>query len=154
MTTTAKTIVRATLDGTAESHSRTLLKVRDLIDISDEPAARGGTNEGFAPTELLIAALVSCTNVISHKIAAKHGIPIDALAIQAVYDFDRRGVTLSEEVRVPFPRIELEIRVTTSADESAIALLERELPKFCAVSKVIAESGTEIVTKWVVERPG
>ena len=43
-----KPIVSYHLSGEAESHSRTLLKARDLIDVSDEPEERGGTNEGFA----------------------------------------------------------------------------------------------------------
>ena len=154
MGTTDKNVVRATLEGTAESHSRTLLRVRDLIDVSDEPEARGGTNEGFAPTELLIGALVSCTNVISHKIAAKHGIEIEGMTIDAVYDFDRRGVTLQEEVTLPFPRIELKIEVTTTSPASEVEILERELPRFCAVSKVIKESGTDLVTEWVLRNPG
>ncbi len=153
MTTKDKTVVRATLHGKAESHSRTLLKVRDLIDVSDEPESRGGTNEGFAPTELLIAALASCSNVIAHKIAAKHGIEIQQLDVEAQYELDRRGVTLQEEIDVPFPRIELTIRVVTPASPAELEILERDLPRFCAVSKVIKQSGTDVVSEWIVERP-
>ncbi len=35
--------VRQVVRGTAESHSLTLLKTRDLVDVSDEPPERGGT---------------------------------------------------------------------------------------------------------------
>jgi len=66
----AKTIVQFQMIGEAETHSRTLLRTRELVDVSDEPEARGGSNEGFAPTEFLVAGLVACTNVISHKVAA------------------------------------------------------------------------------------
>ena len=51
--------VRTKLTGQSESHSRTLLKTRDLIDVSDEPEVRGGSNEGFAPTEMALAALIA-----------------------------------------------------------------------------------------------
>ena len=34
--------VRQVVTGTAESHSLTLLKMRDLVDVSDEPEERGG----------------------------------------------------------------------------------------------------------------
>jgi len=148
-----KTIVRASVKGTAETHSRTLLEVRDLVDVSDEPVERGGANEGFAPTEMLIAALVSCSNVISHKIAAKHGIEIVAMTVEADYSLDRRGVTLQEEVEIPFPDIRLTIRVTTSASEREFEIVQRDLPKYCAVSKVISESGTDIKTEWIIGRP-
>lgn len=66
-----KTFVRTRVSGVAESHSLTVLKTRDLVDVSDEPPERGGTNEGMAPTELFLASLVACSNVISHKIAKK-----------------------------------------------------------------------------------
>ncbi len=65
-----KSVVSQKIHGVAESHCRTLLKTRDLIDVSDEPLERGGTNEGFAPTEFMLAGLVACTNVILHRIAA------------------------------------------------------------------------------------
>ena len=64
-----KTVVRTRVAGTAESHSVTVLKVRDLVDVSDEPPERGGTNEGFAPTEMFLGSLAACTSVITHKIA-------------------------------------------------------------------------------------
>ena len=44
-----------------------------------EPRVRGGTNTGPSPTETLMSALIACTNVITHKIAAKHGIPVVTL---------------------------------------------------------------------------
>ena len=46
-----KTMVQFQMIGEAETHSRTLLSTRELVDVSDEPEARGGSNEGFAPTE-------------------------------------------------------------------------------------------------------
>ena len=78
-----KLIVSQKVHGVAESHSRTLLKTRDLIDVSDEPVERGGTNEGFAPTEFMLAGLVACTNVVFHKIAAKHGVEIEKVLSQS-----------------------------------------------------------------------
>ncbi len=87
-----KSVVSQKVHGVAESHCRTLLKTRDLIDVSDEPLERGGANEGFAPTESILAGLVACTNVILHKIAAKHRVEISALNVAVDASFDRRGV--------------------------------------------------------------
>ena len=64
-----KPYVRQAVTGEAESNSITVLKTRDLVDISDEPVERGGTNEGMSPTEFFEGSLVACTNVISHKVA-------------------------------------------------------------------------------------
>jgi uncharacterized OsmC-like protein len=73
-----KTVVRCKLWGSAVSHARTLLKARDLVDVSDEPEERGGINEGFAPTEFFLVALLACSNVISHKIAKKNDINLES----------------------------------------------------------------------------
>lgn len=75
------------------------------------------------------------------------------MALEVKAKFDRRGVILEEEVDVPFPEIELNIHLTTKADESAVALLKRELPKFCAISKIIRQCGTVLHENWTITRP-
>lgn len=148
-----KTTVRVKLSGVAESHSLTLLKTRDLVDVSDEPAERGGTNEGMAPTEFFLASLVACSNVISHKIAKANDIQLEALEISLDAGFNRLGVTLQEEVDLPFPDIKLCIEITTDASAEQLQILKRDLPRFCPVSKMIERAGTRIDTEWVVNRP-
>lgn len=148
-----KTLVRAKLTGSAESHSRTLLKTRDLIDISDEPEVRGGTNEGFAPTEMALASLAACSSVITHKIADKHNIEILALDFELDAEFNRLGVTLQEEIDVPFPTIHLTIHIETTATDVALEVLKSDLPKYCPVAKLFSQSGTKIHSHWVVSRP-
>ena len=148
-----KTLVRAKLSGVAESHSLTLLKARDLVDVSDEPIERGGTNEGLAPTEFFLAALIACSNVITHKIAKQNGIKLESMKISLDAGFNRLGVTLQEEVDLPFPDIKLSIEVTTDAADEQLEILKRDLPRFCPVSKMIAQAGTRIDTEWIVRRP-
>jgi len=118
-----KSVVRYTISGSAESHSRTLLKARDLVDISDEPEERGGTNEGFAPTEFFLASLLACSNVISHKIAKKNDINLDSFELSMDIEFNRLGVTLQEEVDLPFLDIKLRIEATTDASEEKLEIL-------------------------------
>ena len=50
-----------------------------------------------------MAALVGCTNVITHKIAKKNGVQLKSMQVRLEADLDRRGVLLSEEVDVSFP---------------------------------------------------
>ena len=83
------------------SHSLAEVSARDLTQLIDEPQERGGTNKGFTPTETALSALIGCTNVIGHKVAASHGIDIGTLDISAKARFDRRGVTLQEEIEIP-----------------------------------------------------
>ena len=148
-----KRSVRTKLTAEAESHSRTLLKTRDLMDVSDEPEERGGTNEGLAPTEMALAALMACSNVITHKIAAKNGVEILSLDIDLDAEFTRLGVMLEEEIDVPFPEILLTINISSSSSDEKIDILKADLPKYCPVAKVFSQSGSKIVTEWNVTRP-
>lgn len=149
---TPKTTVRTKVSAVSESHSRALLKVRDLIDVADEPEVRGGTNEGFAPTEMAIASFLACTNVIGHKVAKMHGIDIQSLEINADAEFNRLGVTLQEEIDIPFPEIIMDIKLTTSSSDEELEKLKRDLPRFCPVGKVFEQSGTKVITNWHITR--
>ncbi len=148
-----KTIVTMNLQGTCPTHARTDVLVRDVETTIDEPEERGGTNLGPSPTETMLAALIGCTNVITHKIAAKNGIQIDALSVDVEATLDRRGVTLAEEIEVPFPEIKLLVNVTTGADDADIEKLKTDLAKYCPVSKVIRRSGSKLIETWTITRP-
>jgi putative redox protein len=137
----------------AVSHSRTDVKVRDVGTTVDEPVERGGTNKGPSPTETLMASLLACTNVITHKVAEKNGVHLDGMSIRLEAQFDRRGVTLQEEVAVPFPKITLYIDVKTGADEAKMAAVKRELNMYCPVSKVLRAAGSKVEEVWTVTRP-
>ena len=147
-----KTSVRTKVSAISESHSRTLLKTRDLVDVADEPEIRGGTNEGFAPTEMAIAAFLACTNVIGHKVAHMHGIDIQSMEIDADTEFNRLGVTLQEEIDVPFIEMVLTIRLSTSSSDTELEALKRDLPRFCPVGKLFEQAGTNVITNWEITR--
>ena len=149
-TVTPKTTVQQHLHATCPTHSRSDVSVRDVESVIDEPVERDGTNLGLTPTETMVAALIGCTNVISNKIAHKHGIEMKDVSIDADATFDRRGAALMEEVNVPFPKITLQINLTTPNSEADIETVKTELGKFCPIAKVIREAGTEIEEIWNV----
>ena len=93
-----KTTVTQRIRGNCPTHSRTEISVRDVKALIDEPKEREGTNMGPTPTETMVAALIACTNVISHKCAKKHGVEFTAMTIDAESTFDRRGTQLLEEI--------------------------------------------------------
>jgi uncharacterized OsmC-like protein len=148
-----KIVVNWRMEGEAVSHSLTRATVRGVSTMIDEPLERGGTNQGQTPTETLVAALVGCTNVISHKIAKKNGIELKSMHITADVQFDRRGVTLQEDVAVPFPAITLNIDVSTTASSEQMQQLQSELAMFCPLAKLIRASGTVLTEHWNVS-PG
>src|SRR2546429_1237955 len=145
-----KTADTMRVEAACASHSRTDVKVRDLNTVIDEPTERGGSNQGPTPTEMLMASLIGCTNVITHKVAEKHGVDIDSLKVRVEAQFDRRGVTLAEEIPVPFPSVTLHIDLETGADAAAVEKVKRDLQRFCPLSKVLRASGTEVKEEWNV----
>lgn len=136
--------------GKVLSHARTDISVRDVQTTIDEPLERGGSNLGLSPTETFVAALVGCTSVISHKIAHKNGIELRAMSVRADATFDRRGVTLAEDIAVPFPAITLFIDVVSSASAEQIAQLQCELAMYCPIAKLVRASGTVLTEVWNV----
>ena len=148
-----KTVVTYRFTAQATTHSRTDVKVRDVSSVIDEPLERGGTNQGLAPTETLMASLLGCTNTIFHKCAHKHGVKVHKLDMRLDGQLDRRGVTLQAEVEVPFPAMTLYVDLVTDAPDAAVEAAKNDLHRFCAVSKVIRACGTDLQEVWTVTRP-
>ncbi|WP_419914096.1 OsmC family protein [Hoeflea sp.] len=109
---------------------------------------RGGTNAGPTPTDTALAALIGCTNVIGHKCAGSLGIDIGHLEISAKCTFDRRGVTLEEEIDIPFKSIELTVVSHGPATQDELQRVAAEVRKYCPLSKLFTSAGTQIVEIW------
>ena len=93
-------LVKLKVEGSSKSHSRADIISRDVESVIDEPEARGGTNLGLTPTETLLASLIGCSNVITHRIAEKQGVKIENLDITADAKFDKSGASIIEEIEV------------------------------------------------------
>ncbi|MES0882546.1 OsmC family protein [Roseibium sp. SCP14] len=143
-----KTVVKLRAKGQGISHSRTDIGIRDLNFAIDEPEARGGTNLGPAPTEAALAALAGCTNVIGHKCAGRMGVDIGRLSIEISCEFDRRGVTLEEEVDVPFVELRQVVTCDGTLTGEELQSVATEVAKFCPLSKLFEQSGTAMETIW------
>lgn len=143
-----KTEMTIKLTGRGTSHSRSETDVEGLSVIIDEPTVRGGTGEGPSPTASAYSALIGCTNVIGNKCAAKLGIDIGHLSFAMEVDFDRRGVLLMEEVNVPFTAIRLDVAVDGPASEVEIEQVAAETEKFCPISKLYEQAGTDLTVTW------
>ena len=143
-----KTTVKLRMAARCPSHSLSQLNTRDVSFAIDEPLERGGTNLGPTPTDTAIAALVSCTNTIGNKCADTLGIDVGHFDISAVCEFDRRGVTLIEEIDVPFVKILLTVEADGSASEADLQRLAEEVAKYCPVLKLFRQAGTEIEEIW------
>ena len=146
-----KTTVKQRLTASCPSHSRSDISVRDVSLTIDEPKERDGTNLGPTPTETALAALAACTNVIGNKVAHKMGLDVSDFQISIVSDFDRRGVTLVEEIDVPFEAVKIRVELATNASQSEIDQLAAEVAKYCPLAKLFREAGTQLDEEWVIK---
>jgi len=143
----SKAVLRATAE--CPSHSLANVSVRDLSFSIDEPEERGGTNTGPTPTDTAVSALIGCTNVIAHKCATKLGVDIGHLSIDAKCYFDRGGVTLAEEVEVPFERIILTVKSDSQQlTQDQLEQVASETKKYCPLSKLFSNAGTVMEESW------
>lgn len=143
-----KTITTMKMSAVGETHARSKVSVRDVSSVIDEPEVRGGTNQGLTPTETLMASLIGCTNVITNRIAHAMGVEIGGMTIALTTEFDRRGVSLQEEVEVPFQSVTMDIEVATDASADQLDKIKADLGRFCPIAKVIRASGTTINENW------
>lgn len=143
-----KTIVTTTVRAVGTSHARSDITVRDVSSIIDEPEERGGSNTGPSPTETTLAGLAGCTNVIAHKCAKALGIDIGHLDITVAARFDRRGVTLTEEINLPFPEIDVTVMADGPVSDADLQRVAEQVGKFCPVSKLFKAAGTKITETW------
>ena len=144
----SENVVHMKLEGSSKSHSRADIIARDVESVIDEPVARGGTNLGLSPTETLMSSLIGCTNVITHRIMEKMGFSINSLDIKSKTLFNKDGVSLIQEVEIPFPEITLDIAISTNASESDLVEVQKQLAMYCPIAKVIRNSGTVINENW------
>lgn len=136
------------LSGRGTSHARSEIDVDGLTTVIDEPVVRGGTGEGPSPTATAYSALIGCTNVIGTKCAEKLGVDIGLMTFEMEVDFDRRGVLLMEEVDVPFTAIRLDVTAHGTASQAGIDLVAAETEKFCPISKLYEQAGTDLTVTW------
>ena len=143
-------VIKMKVEGSVKSHARTDILARDVESVIDEPNVRGGTNLGLTPTETLMASLIGCTNVISNRIAERLKVKINKMDINVEATFNKDGVSLSKEVEVPFPEINLNIKIDTNASKEQLETIKKELKMYCPISKVITNSGSKINDIWEI----
>ncbi len=136
--------------GTQITGTKSTAQSRDVTMIIDEPIERGGTNEGPMPVEMVFAGLAGCTHVISNKLARANEVVIEDMDIEIVTTMDSRGTRLIEPIDVPFPKVVINITTTMTGHPEGIQSVVTLLREHCAVSKMLRQSGSEVIENWYV----
>lgn len=139
--------------GECPGEARSHVRIRSHEVIIDEPPERWGSDQGPAPTELQIAALIGVTNVILRRLARRDGVAIHALTVTAEAELDRRGVWLSEPVASPWLSIRLILALATDANDARLAVWREDLARFSPIHVTLRAAGVPIDETWLRSEP-
>jgi uncharacterized OsmC-like protein len=107
---------------------------RQHVFTVDEPPTLGGTDTAANPVEYALAALISCQVVTYRFWAARLGIALDQITIEAEGDLDVRGFFgLDPDVRAGFGAIRLEATVTGPESPERYQQLQEAVDAHCPV---------------------
>lgn len=145
-----KPIWKFAVTGKQNSKTQSVADARGKSVIIDEPIQRGGTDEGPMPVEYVFMGLVGCTHVISNKLAVANGISFTAMDIDIKVTMDSHGTRLINPIDVPFPSVTLNINAEFDGPREGAVKVSQTLREYCAVSKMLQESGTEVIENWTL----
>ena len=107
---------------------------RDHTLTADQPFGFRGTNLGFKPSELLLAALAACQEVTWRLYAESLGIDIKNISIELRGTQDLRGfMGLDETIPPGFMEVEGEVRIDSSASATELEELQKLVDNHCPV---------------------
>ena len=67
---------------------RALVRAGDFQIVVDEPHSAGGTHTGPQPTDYLLASVASCFTLAMAYVAAKRGLTLSGLQVQALGTYE------------------------------------------------------------------
>lgn len=118
--------------------------------VTDEPAERGGNNEGASPLAHLTAALASCQTVQIVKVAEAMRFKHGAINIQASTTTDLvKGVEGNDEV-MRFSDAELVIEIETDEPAQRVERLKILSEDRCPVGVLFSDAGAPPRITWEV----
>lgn len=153
MTIKQKPLINVRLEAHCPTMSLTEIRTRGHSFVIDEPAIRHGTDVGPTPLETMLGALMSCTHVISRRIAHERGVNLEFTRMKCLGLLDHRGIDMEADVPVPFPKIELDITARSDMDAKTLEDFKEELEARCPMSVILRQAGSEIVLNWQLEPP-
>lgn len=142
--------VRYRAAGTGTDGVRSEITVRGHRLVVDEPPAVGGQDAAPNPPETALAALLACQVVTYRLWAAKLGVPLDDIQIEAEGDLDVRGFFgLDDGVRAGFGDVRVRVELSGPARPERYRALQEAVDGHCPVLDLFRGATpvhTELVT--------
>jgi uncharacterized OsmC-like protein len=141
-----KALVVFRVDGVGVRQVATEVRIGDHRVTIDEPPTLGGENTDPNPVETVLAGLLSCQVVTYRFWAAKLGIPLDRVQIEAEGDLDVRGFFgFDDAVRPGFGEIRVKVTLFGPDGPERYRELQDVVDRHCPVLDLISNP-TSVVT--------
>ena len=135
-----------------EGGGKTVVSVRDTPGlVTDEPAERGGTNQGPTPVETVLGGLTGCDAVITHTVAKIMKFEYGTIDYTCDAQIDTRGVAGVKGVRPYFEKVTVTKTIQTNETPERIEKLKKNVEQRCPVSNLIRDAGVDLTIEWIVE---
>ncbi len=136
--------------GHATGAVATALLSRGHAWLVDEPANLGGDDEALNPIEAVLGAFLACQTVTYRFWAARLGIRLDTLQLEAEGDLDVRGFFgLDPDVRAGLQQIRVQVRASGPETPERYAELAEVVDRHCPIGDLFAQP-TPVQTTLVV----
>lgn len=142
------TVVPFTVTGQGTGVAQTVeVDGKHTIKVDTYPSF-GGEDTAPSPLAYLLAALTSCTQVVSAVVAKDLGVALGAVNAEAVGDLDTAVIGGGAEGNANFDAVRLQVTIATDATEEQFETLRSETERRCPVSQMYIRSGLEFSNTW------
>jgi uncharacterized OsmC-like protein len=124
-------------------HLRVEARKRHFTFYVDEPAERGGTDQGPNPLAYFIAGAASCLLNQFLTDAIYRGVKLEGVELSARGHFDRR-------MGGSFREIIYDVKLTSPASTKAILSLAREAEEMCYAHQTLKKAGVKLTTNIIL----
>lgn len=112
----------------------------------------GGEDSAPSPLSYALAALTSCTQVVSAVVAKDLGITLGRITADATGDLDTAVIGGGAAGNANFDAVRLVVELEADATAAQFAELRAETERRCPVSQLFIRSGLEFSSTWT-QRP-
>ena len=120
-------------------HLRFEARARQFAFVIDEPAERGGTDEGPNPLAYFIAGAASCLMNQYAVLALTRGVHFDDFEMTARGHFNR-------ELGGAFNEIIYDVKISSVAPEHTLLEISNEAERMCYAHNTLRKAGVKMVT--------
>ncbi|MDQ0255272.1 putative OsmC-like protein [Evansella vedderi] len=116
--------------------------------VLDEPESMGGKDAGADPLSTLLAALVSCKNVVINLVAKEMEFNLRGVEFKTDGNLDLRGLMGDPSVRTYFETVSLRVVLDTDEPAERIEELQIKSEARCPVFQTLKAANVELSTEW------